>query len=1133
LQEGIAIGDGSNGGTHTGSPRRFGAGRLSMRRLRGLIGRIRLRRDSRLLASSGLFDSGWYLTTYPDVAAAAVNPLLHFLLNGAADGRDPNPLFDTSWYLAVNPDVAAAQINPLVHFIRAGAAEGRDPNPFFDAKWYLASNPDIAATGDNALAHFIRSGAAEGRSPGPVFDTRWYRATYPDVAATGINPLAHYLRFGATEGRLPNPFFDAQAATPSARIQAMLAAGDGSGNSQLDEPIERIRRAAMFDDAFYRERNSERLGGASPLKHFLLIGEAEGAQPYANYSPGKVRATLRARGVPMLGTPFLRFVQSQLDAFREQVARNRALDQPTWVSPVGMMFLLGGEGTPLDMGAPPSERPALRFRIDQKSGADFVIPIVSPGHSIQGLRVSVEGSATEVPVSLAISRNLTEPPLATRTGRFQSKSSAVEWDLGGIPFESGRRYFLQISAAQPTGLEIAARAFHPADMVTRVQDDVAHAAIVTIVYRDAEHIEAFLEAIYRQTYAGPVTVVIVDDCSPADAFAKFERRVERMRAGTPPNVAIRIIRNPENVGNCLSRNAGIAACAADIYIVIDSDCLINRDFIRAHIAEHRLPDTDAVVGPYNIETYGEDGLALVKRLERERNQILPRSTMQDEQLENAFVNTVTRNFSIKKRWLDKHGVFDPMLSYSRKPESGYGWEDVDIGARIYAAKGTIRYTSHAFSIHLTHESSTAAADKVKGSAENFRYLVNKHPFIRTAARRWYVDTADRIVSWADEIGETSPALESLRNDIREPKRAIAPLIPYLRKQKRRYRILTHRWHVPHQREIYKLPFDFTLLTGTGTGFTNDWGYDQRPLRPNVRLVPAESVDPSAFDMAIVHFDENVLCPDLSNGVLGAEWGDTFRWFMENIKLPMVAVCHGTVPFVGQYAANPDAIPRFEVYQSEADELRRTLAQVNVVVNSHQAADEWRFHRSRVIWHGLDPQEFTDGTHELDVVHHGVDAHRPHYRGAHALREALDILEAGGLKISSHKHVSTAPVPRSDPRFSDFAFRNWLDHLGRHKVYLNTTLRSPMPRSRTEAMLRGVIPVSLDNHDVSRFIRNGVNGFYSSSAGELAEFCKTVCRDPGMRERMSIAARQTAMDVFNHDRFMTEWVKLIEETLGDR
>ncbi len=216
-----------------------------------------------------------------------------------------------------------------------------------------------------------------------------------------------------------------------------------------------------------------------------------------------------ARGVQIRGNPFLPFVQSQLDAFRGQVARDRALDQPTWVSPVGMMFLLGGEGALLDAGSPPSERPALRFRIDQKSGADFVIPIVSPGHAIPGLSVSTEGPAFEAPISLTISRNLTEPPLASRAGRFQPKSSAVQWDLGGISFEKGRRYFLQISAAQPTGLEIAARAFHPADTVTRAQDDVAHAAVVTIVYRDAEHIEAFLEAIFRQTYLGPVTVVIV------------------------------------------------------------------------------------------------------------------------------------------------------------------------------------------------------------------------------------------------------------------------------------------------------------------------------------------------------------------------------------------------------------------------------------------------------------------------------------------------------------------------------------------------------------------------------------------------------------------------------------------------
>jgi glycosyltransferase involved in cell wall biosynthesis len=123
------------------------------------------------------------------------------------------------------------------------------------------------------------------------------------------------------------------------------------------------------------------------------------------------------------------------------------------------------------------------------------------------------------------------------------------------------------------------------------------------------------------------------------------------------------------------------------------------------------------------------------------------------------------------------------------------------------------------------------------------------------------------------------------------------------------------------------------------------------------------------------------------------------------------------------------------------------------------------------------------------------------------------------------------VPTGDPRYPEFAFANWLDHLGRHKLYLNTTLRSPMPRSRTEAMLCGVVPVSLDNHDVSRFIENGVNGFYSSSLEELADQCRFVCRNSAAREKMSAAARTTAMDVFNHDRFLADWVKLVTETVG--
>jgi serralysin len=44
---------------------------------------------------------------------------------GWKEGRDPSADFDTLGYLAANPDVAAANINPLEHYLMFGVYEGR------------------------------------------------------------------------------------------------------------------------------------------------------------------------------------------------------------------------------------------------------------------------------------------------------------------------------------------------------------------------------------------------------------------------------------------------------------------------------------------------------------------------------------------------------------------------------------------------------------------------------------------------------------------------------------------------------------------------------------------------------------------------------------------------------------------------------------------------------------------------------------------------------------------------------------------------------------------------------------------------------------------------------------------------
>ena len=71
------------------------------------------------------FDARFYRALYPDIDGDDEALLDQFLTTGWKEGRDPNPRFSVRDYLMLNPDVEAAKINPFVHFILTGQAEGR------------------------------------------------------------------------------------------------------------------------------------------------------------------------------------------------------------------------------------------------------------------------------------------------------------------------------------------------------------------------------------------------------------------------------------------------------------------------------------------------------------------------------------------------------------------------------------------------------------------------------------------------------------------------------------------------------------------------------------------------------------------------------------------------------------------------------------------------------------------------------------------------------------------------------------------------------------------------------------------------------------------------------------------------
>jgi O-antigen biosynthesis protein len=95
-------------------------------------------------------------------------------------------LLDAEFYLRTNPDVRAAGMRPLDHYLQYGGAEGRQPHPLFDPGHYLACCPEARNAG-NPLLHFLEQ-SGSWANPHPLFDCDAYLRAYPDAG----NPLVHY-----------------------------------------------------------------------------------------------------------------------------------------------------------------------------------------------------------------------------------------------------------------------------------------------------------------------------------------------------------------------------------------------------------------------------------------------------------------------------------------------------------------------------------------------------------------------------------------------------------------------------------------------------------------------------------------------------------------------------------------------------------------------------------------------------------------------------------------------------------------------------------------------------------------------------------------------------------------------------
>jgi hypothetical protein len=113
-----------------------------------------LRREEERKRRRGLFDPDFYLERYPDVRAAGLDPLRHYVEHGATEGRKPHRLFDPAYYLRQRPEARAAGVDPLLDFLEGGARVA-NPHPLFDCAGDAQRLVDYIAA-----KHVARSAAA-------------------------------------------------------------------------------------------------------------------------------------------------------------------------------------------------------------------------------------------------------------------------------------------------------------------------------------------------------------------------------------------------------------------------------------------------------------------------------------------------------------------------------------------------------------------------------------------------------------------------------------------------------------------------------------------------------------------------------------------------------------------------------------------------------------------------------------------------------------------------------------------------------------------------------------------------------------------------------------------------------------
>jgi len=104
-------------------------------------------------------------------------------------------------------------------------------------------------------------------------------------------------------------------------------------------------------------------------------------------------------------------------------------------------------------------------------------------------------------------------------------------------------------------------------------------------------------------------------------------------------------------------------------------------------------------------------------------------------------------------------------------------------------------------------------------------------------------------------------------------------------------------------------------------------------------------------------------------------------------------------------------------------------------------------------------------------------------------------------------------------------------LSEFDVFVNTSIRSPIPASLLEAASIGMPIVSTKTCAIPEFFTEGENIRYFETYEECLKIVDELLADKEQRERLGAAARNVILEKFNEERYVADWNKILYEAVG--